>query len=77
LRLFDWIGLGAAACVGVTSEVLTCNAYAMPDTDRRSTGTRGLAVSSNSAFTLDGFVSQYNYGNKAEYTIMAGYKVGF
>jgi len=49
----------------------------MPDTDRRSTGTRGLAVSSNSAFTLDGFVSQYNYGNKAEYTIMAGYKVGF
>jgi hypothetical protein len=47
--------------------------------ETRVNGSAGLSafVTENSAFTLDGYVSQYNYGNPAEYTIMAGFKVGF
>ncbi|PLK26305.1 hypothetical protein C0V78_04960 [Novosphingobium sp. TH158] len=47
--------------------------------ETRVNGSAGLSafVTENSAFTLDGYVSQYNYGNPAEYTIMVGFKVGF
>ena len=47
--------------------------------ETRLNGSAGLSafVNENSAFTLDGYISQYNYGNPAEYTIMAGFKVGF
>ena len=47
--------------------------------ETRVNGSAGLSafVTENSAITLDGYVSQYNYGNPAEYTIMVGFKFGF
>ncbi|MEY4720943.1 MAG: hypothetical protein RIQ46_668, partial [Pseudomonadota bacterium] len=57
------------------------SAYTSPirPRDYRVSGSGGLGldVTPNSALTLDGYVSQYNYGSRAEYTIMAAYKVGF
>ena len=46
--------------------------------ETRVNGSAGLSVltSERSAITLDGYVSQYNYGNPAEYTIMVGFKIG-